>query len=129
MATMMMMSAANVTLMSTSVKEPSSVNKTQRRSVMKLASFAGMKAESHVSRLGLAASTEEGFAAMGARVRVSSSGKNGRKGGALSASCNVASEIARIVPIISGLVLVGIALGFVLLRIEAVVEEAEAEAE
>lgn len=46
-------------------------------------------------------------------------------GGALSSTCNAAAEIFQIAAIMNGLTLVGVAVGFVLLRIEAAVEEAE----
>eukprot|EP00252_Welwitschia_mirabilis_P010924 TRINITY_DN245_c0_g1_i1.p1 TRINITY_DN245_c0_g1~~TRINITY_DN245_c0_g1_i1.p1 ORF type:complete len:117 (-),score=19.63 TRINITY_DN245_c0_g1_i1:659-1009(-) len=40
---------------------------------------------------------------------------------------SMAGEIFRIVPIVCGLVLVGVAVGFALLRIEAAIEESEQE--
>ncbi|GFY89646.1 hypothetical protein Acr_06g0015860 [Actinidia rufa] len=43
----------------------------------------------------------------------------------MAAKCSAADEIFRIATIMNGLVLVGVAVGFVLLRIEAFVEEAE----
>lgn len=86
----------------------------------KLKSYGALKPESQVTRMGMAQSTEEAFA----NVRARWSGKASR-GGALAANCDVASEIFRIVPIMSALTLVGIALGFVLLRVEAAVEESE----
>lgn len=46
-------------------------------------------------------------------------------GGALSARCSAASEIFRIAAIMNGLVLVGVAVGFVLLRVETALEESE----
>ncbi|KAJ8571085.1 hypothetical protein K7X08_038057 [Anisodus acutangulus] len=47
------------------------------------------------------------------------------KGGALSSTCKAAVEIFKIASIIPGLVLVGVSVGFVLLRIEASVEESD----
>nr|GMC83372.1 Cytochrome B6-F complex subunit 7 [Ipomoea batatas] len=49
----------------------------------------------------------------------------GNGGGALSATCNAVAEIFKIAAIIPGLVLVGVAVGFVLLRVEAFLEESE----
>jgi PetM family of cytochrome b6f complex subunit 7 len=46
-------------------------------------------------------------------------------GGALSARCSAASEIFRIAAIMNGLVLIGVAVGFVLLRVETALEESE----
>ncbi|XP_061966938.1 uncharacterized protein LOC133690696 [Populus nigra] len=53
------------------------------------------------------------------------SNTHGRGGGALSSKCSDAGEIFRIDAIMNGLVLVGVAVGFVLLRTEAWVEENE----
>ena len=49
----------------------------------------------------------------------------GRGGGAAFSTCNAAGEIFQIAAIMNGLVLVGVAIGFVLLRVEAFVEESE----
>eukprot|EP00270_Netrium_digitus_P014628 TRINITY_DN4_c0_g1_i2.p1 TRINITY_DN4_c0_g1~~TRINITY_DN4_c0_g1_i2.p1 ORF type:complete len:120 (-),score=23.69 TRINITY_DN4_c0_g1_i2:73-432(-) len=62
-------------------------------------------------------SVEEEFAV------IASANRSTGKGGALSSRCDIAAEIFAVVPIMSALVLVGIALGFVLLRVEAAVEE------
>ena len=67
-------------------------------------------------------STEECFAKFVNSVRAT---PNAKRGGALSSTCNAATEIFKIVSIMSGLVLVRMAVGFALLRIEASVEEAE----
>ncbi|MCO5583037.1 hypothetical protein L7F22_036943 [Adiantum nelumboides] len=99
--------------------------KTSRRAVSlgrKMNSFTGMKSESRVSRIGLSESTEAHFArAVLAHARSAA----GSRGGAATSTCNIGDEIFRVVPIMSGLVLVGIALGFVLLRVEAALEESE----
>ncbi|KAJ4744789.1 Cytochrome b6-f complex subunit 7 [Rhynchospora pubera] len=60
-------------------------------------------------------------------MAVQNSLKLGKKtgGGALSAQCNAAGEIFQIAAIINGLVLVGVAVGFVLLRVEASLEESD----
>ncbi|XP_047338352.1 uncharacterized protein LOC124941993 [Impatiens glandulifera] len=87
-----------------------------------LNSFSGLKAENSVVSLGLPVCTERSFAKI-----VSSMKKQGRRdgGGAMSSRCNAIGEIFTIAAVINGLVLVGVAVGFVLLRIEASVEEAE----
>ncbi|KAM3377086.1 putative protein isoform X2 [Capsicum galapagoense] len=88
-----------------------------------LNSFGGLKANNHVASLGLPMSTEQSFAKIVSSLRTPSSQAKG--GGALSSTCNAAAEIFRIASIITGLTLVGVAVGFVLLRIEAAVEESE----
>ncbi|KAK4752122.1 hypothetical protein SAY87_020920 [Trapa incisa] len=86
-------------------------------------SFGGLKASNCVSSLGVSASTEQSFANFVSSMRPS----NGRagKGGASGSTCNAAGEIFRIAAIMNGLVLIGVAVGFVLLRIEASLEESE----
>ncbi|KAL9674613.1 hypothetical protein QQ045_030885 [Rhodiola kirilowii] len=88
-----------------------------------LNSFGGLKAHntSVISSLGLPASTDQSFAKIVTSLR--SDGRGG--GGGLSAQCNAVAEIFKIAAIMNGLTLVGVAVGFVLLRIEAFVEEAE----
>ncbi|CAH9082248.1 unnamed protein product [Cuscuta europaea] len=90
-----------------------------------LNSFVGLKAQNQVTRLGLPVSAEESFAKIVGALREPSRG-GGRCGGALSSTCNYATaEIFKIAAIIPGLVLVGVAVGFALLRVEAIIEEAE----
>lgn len=84
----------------------------------------GLKAQNDVMALGLSVSTEQQFADVRARCAAKSTASS-KKGGALASTCDVASEILIVVPIMSILVLVGIAIGFLLLRIEAAVEESE----
>ncbi|CAM8976079.1 unnamed protein product [Rhodiola kirilowii] len=88
-----------------------------------LNSFGGLKAHntSVISSLCLPASTDQSFAKIVTSLR--SDGRGG--GGGLSAQCNAVAEIFKIAAIMNGLTLVGVAVGFVLLRIEAFVEEAE----
>lgn len=88
-----------------------------------LSSFGGLKAHNCVAALGVSASAEQSFANIVSSLR-SSNGKAG-KGGALSSTCSAVGEIFRIAAIMNGLVLIGVAVGFVLLRIEASLEEAE----
>ncbi|XP_021718714.1 uncharacterized protein LOC110686410 [Chenopodium quinoa] len=89
-----------------------------------LNSYGGLKANNTVLGLGQAVCTEQCFANVVSSLR-STSSKKGRSGGALTSTCNAAAEIFRIAAIMNGLTLVGVAVGFVLLRIEASVEEAE----
>lgn len=91
-------------------------------SMRSLKAFGGLKPESQVSNLGVSQCTEQAFAAVRARCNKRAGAS---RGGAAASTCDVASEIFRIVPIMSGLTLMGIALGFVLLRVEAAVEESE----
>lgn len=92
-----------------------------------LNSFSGLKASNGVISLGLPSSTERCFAKIVNSVKAATPNGKGKGGGALSSTCNAAGEIFTIAAIINGLVLVGVAVGFVLLRIEAWVEESEAE--
>ncbi|KAK3420659.1 uncharacterized protein LOC104453242 [Eucalyptus grandis] len=89
-----------------------------------LNSFGGLKAHNGVASLGVAVCADQSFAKIVSSLR--SPGKSRRGGGgALSSTCSAVEEIFRIAAIMNGLTLVGVAVGFVLLRIEAAVEEAE----
>ncbi|KAF4366880.1 hypothetical protein F8388_013945 [Cannabis sativa] len=88
-------------------------------------SFAGLKASNGVVSLGHPVCAEQSFEKIMMSFRAPSKGKSRGGGGALSSTCNAVAEIFRIAAIMNGLVLVGVAVGFVLLRIEASVEEAE----
>ncbi|CAK9150830.1 unnamed protein product [Ilex paraguariensis] len=91
-----------------------------------LNSFGGLKAHnSTVLSLGLPVCTEQCFAKVVSSLKLASQGKGRRGGGALSSTCDAVGEIFKIAAIMNGLVLVGVAVGFVLLRIEAFVEETE----
>ncbi|OIW01921.1 hypothetical protein TanjilG_15246 [Lupinus angustifolius] len=92
-------------------------------SIKGLNSFGGLRAQNSVTSLGLPVSTEKSFARVVSSLKYPSKGKCGR-GGAASSTCNAAGEIFQIAAILNGLVLVGVAIGFVLLRIESSVEEA-----
>ncbi|RDX98962.1 Cytochrome b6-f complex subunit 7, partial [Mucuna pruriens] len=85
--------------------------------------FGGLKAQNSVTSLGLPVCTEKCFAKVVSSLKHPSS--KGRGGGAASSTCNAAGEIFQIAAIMNGLVLVGVAVGFVLLRVEASVEEAD----
>lgn len=93
-----------------------------------LNSFSGLKAHNTVASLGMPLATEQSFAKIVSSLRTPSSKGSRTGGGALSSTCNAVGEIFKIAAILNGLTLVGVAVGFVLLRIEASVEEA-AEAE
>ena len=89
-----------------------------------LNSFGGLKAQNSAMTLGLPVCTEQSFAKVVSSLRAPSQGK-GSGGGALSSTCSAIAEIFKIAAIMNGLTLVGVAVGFVLLRIEAAVEEAD----
>ncbi|CAJ2674246.1 hypothetical protein L195_g051547 [Trifolium pratense] len=88
--------------------------------------FSGLKAQNNpVSSLGVPVSSEQAFVKVMCSLKYPSMVGRRSRGGASSARCNAAGEIFQIAAIINGLTLVGVAVGFVLLRIEAAVEEAE----
>ncbi|XP_031279369.1 uncharacterized protein LOC116137802 [Pistacia vera] len=89
-----------------------------------LNSYGGLKAHNKVVSLGLPPCTEQCFANVVSSLKTTSKRSGG---GALSSTCDAASEIFKIAAIMNGLVLVGVAVGFVLLRIEAWLEESESE--
>lgn len=88
-----------------------------------LNSFGGLKAHNSVVAMGVPVCTEQCFANVVGSLKAK--GRGGGGGGALSSTCSAASEIFRIAAIMNALVLIGVAVGFVLLRIEASVEESE----
>lgn len=85
-----------------------------------LNTFSGLKAQNSVTNLGLPVSADYAYAKLVCSLRNQTNGSGG-----LSAKCNAAGEIFRIAAVMNGLTLVGVAIGFVLLRIEAAVEESE----
>ncbi|GJU71998.1 putative PetM of cytochrome b6/f complex subunit 7 [Tanacetum coccineum] len=87
-----------------------------------LNSFGGLKAHNTVASLGTHACTEQQFANMVCAMKKKLPSSN-KGGGALTSTCSAVAEIFRIAAIMNGLTLVGVAVGFVLLRIEASVEE------
>ncbi|XP_022762220.1 uncharacterized protein LOC111308170 [Durio zibethinus] len=89
-----------------------------------LNSFDGLKAHNNLVSLGQPVCIEQSFAKIVSSLEAPSKGE-GRGGGALSSICSAVGEIFRIAAIMNGLVLIGVAVGFVLLRIEASLEEAE----
>lgn len=90
-----------------------------------LNAYNGLKSQNcTVTSLGVPISIEHAFA----KVMCSLSkggGRSGRGGGASSSTCNAAGEIFQIAAVMNGLTLVGVAVGFVLLRVEAFLEESE----
>ncbi|KAD3066457.1 hypothetical protein R6Q59_019326 [Mikania micrantha] len=90
-----------------------------------LNSFAGLKVHNTVASLGSIVSTEQQFANFVCSLRNPSSRGGSCGGGALTATCNAVGEIFRIAAIMNAITLVGVAIGFVLLRVEAYVEESE----
>ncbi|KAL0384151.1 UNVERIFIED_CONTAM: cytochrome-f complex subunit [Sesamum radiatum] len=98
----------------------SSQRRTRVKYISGLNSFGGLKAHNNVASLGLPVCTEQSFAKIVNSLKKPS---QGRRGGALTSTCNAVAEIFRIAAIMPGLVLVGVAVGFVLLRLEATLEE------
>ena len=97
----------------------------RRSNVIKITglnAYQGLKVHSCVASLGVPMTAEESFVNLVKSIKPKS---NGKGGGPYSAMGNAANEIFNIVLIMSGLTLVGVAVGFALLRIEAFVEEAE----
>ncbi|KAJ1701670.1 hypothetical protein LUZ63_001449 [Rhynchospora breviuscula] len=84
--------------------------------------YTGLGLYNKISSLSRPISNAQGFT-----MAVQNSLKVGKKtgGGALFAKCNAAGEIFQIAAIMNGLVLVGVAVGFVLLRIETALEESD----
>ncbi|KAL8209206.1 hypothetical protein R6Q57_008618 [Mikania cordata] len=90
-----------------------------------LNSFGGLKAHTTVASIGTPVSTDQQFANFVCSLNKPSSRGGAGGGGALTATCNAVGEIFRIAAIMNGITLVGVAIGFVLLRIEAFVEESD----
>ncbi|XP_058724101.1 uncharacterized protein LOC131595686 [Vicia villosa] len=90
-----------------------------------LNAYKGLKAQNcTVTSLGVPVSSQQAFAKVMSSISMGGR-RSGRGGGAASSTCNAAGEIFQIAAIMNGLTLVGVAVGFVLLRIEAFVEESE----
>ncbi|XP_041996991.1 uncharacterized protein LOC121747077 [Salvia splendens] len=98
-----------------------SVGRTRVRYINGLNSFGGLKAHNHVASLGLSVTSDQSFAKIVSSLKQQQGRKSG--GGALTSTCSNVAEIFRIAAIMNGITLVGVAIGFVLLRIEAIVEE------
>ena len=119
------MAAISTAALSATALSGSSLSSMRRKSgvvyIEGLNSFGGLKAHNSIVALGMQRCTEQSFAMVVSSLK----GKRGSSGGALSSTCNAAAEIFKIAAIMNGLVLVGVAVGFVLLRVEATLEEAE----
>ncbi|XP_051146946.1 uncharacterized protein LOC127262337 [Andrographis paniculata] len=86
-----------------------------------LNSFDGLRAHCNVASLGLPVSADQSFAKIVSSLK--QPGRRGGGGGALGSTCSAVDEIFRIAAILPALVLIGVAVGFVLLRLEATLEE------
>ncbi|GKV23726.1 hypothetical protein SLE2022_040320 [Rubroshorea leprosula] len=122
------MATASATLSSSIFAAATVSNLPRRRSIKVhyisgLNSYDGLKAHNSIASLGKPVCTQQCFAKVVSSLKAPSRGRGG--GGALSSKCSVAGEIFRIAAIMNGLVLVGVAVGFVLLRLETFIEESE----
>ncbi|GBG89228.1 hypothetical protein CBR_g48936 [Chara braunii] len=101
-------------------------SKASPKAVARMASFAGLKPmAASGSVLSSPVSVEEKFAQVAASIRATRRGARAGGGGALAATNDVGAEIFRIIPIMCGMTLLGIAVGFVILRVETALEESE----
>ncbi|KAM0006487.1 putative PetM of cytochrome b6/f complex subunit 7 [Helianthus debilis subsp. tardiflorus] len=114
------LSPVNFTVVAPTRSSTTTTTTTKVTYIKGLNSFGGLKAHNAVASLGSSVSTEQQFANIVCELRKTSS-----SGGALTSTCSAVAEIFRIAAIMNGITLVGVAIGFVLLRIEASVEEAE----
>ena len=120
------LSPVTFTVAAATTRRPTTTTTTTKVTYIKgLNSFGGLKAHTTVASIGSPVSTEQQFANFVCSLRKPSSRGGGCGGGALTATCNAVAEIFRIAAIMNGITLVGVAIGFVLLRVEASVEEAE----
>ncbi|XP_020690490.1 uncharacterized protein LOC110105359 isoform X2 [Dendrobium catenatum] len=90
-----------------------------------LNSYGGLKVQNTVTSLGVSRCADKSFSMVMSSIRSPSKKGEKSRGGAFSSTCNAAAEIFKIAAIMNGLVLVGVAFGFILLRVEAIVEESE----
>ncbi|XP_039058133.1 uncharacterized protein LOC120201626 [Hibiscus syriacus] len=125
MATTASATLSSPTLAAATVRSPRRRSAVNVSYISGLNSFGGLKAHNNVVSLGQPVCTEQSFAKVVSSLKAPSRGKGRGGGGALYSTCNAVGEIFRIAAIMNGLVLVGVAVGFVLLRIEASVEESE----
>uniref|UniRef100_A0A1D1XUQ2 Cytochrome b6-f complex subunit 7 n=1 Tax=Anthurium amnicola TaxID=1678845 RepID=A0A1D1XUQ2_9ARAE len=94
--------------------------------VGELSPFVGLKAaHKSIASLGLPESADRSFSRVARSLRAASRGRGRGGGGALSSTCSAGAEIFKIAAIMNGLVLVGVAVGFVILRVEAWLEESD----
>ncbi|KAH0457923.1 hypothetical protein IEQ34_013238 [Dendrobium chrysotoxum] len=90
-----------------------------------LNSYGGLKVQNTVTSLGVSRCADKSFAMVMNSIKSPSKKGEKSRGGAFSSTCNAAAEIFKIAAIMNALVLVGVAFGFILLRVEALVEESE----
>ncbi|KAM7470720.1 hypothetical protein LguiA_008903 [Lonicera macranthoides] len=123
------MATASATLTPLTATATVTSSKRTRRSrvnyITGLNSFNGLKAQNSVTSMGLPVCTEQSFANVVNSLRAPSKGRKSGGGAAMGAQCSAVGEIFKIAVIMNALTLVGVAVGFVLLRIEAYVEENE----
>lgn len=108
------------TILNSSMKTKSKVSHIEG-----LNSFGGLKAHNSIATLGLPTCTNHSFHNIVTSLKKTKSQGKKTGGGALTSTCNASAEIFKIAAIMNGLVLIGVAVGFILLRIEAWVEETE----
>ncbi|PIN08286.1 hypothetical protein CDL12_19139 [Handroanthus impetiginosus] len=122
------MATASATLSPATIRAAATVvsprSPSQRRTRVKyingLNLYSGLKAHNNLTSLGVPVCPEQSFAKLVISLRQRS--KRGG-GGALSSTCSAVDEIFKIAAIMNALVLIGVAVGFVLLRLEATLEE------
>mmetsp|Transcript_748 Transcript_748/g.2810 ORF Transcript_748/g.2810 Transcript_748/m.2810 type:complete len:122 (+) Transcript_748:68-433(+) len=90
------------------------------KKALRLNSFTGMKATNAMP--GVEASVEQKWAAA---ARKQTRGSSATAASALQTKASVAGEIFSVAPVVFGATMIGLAIGFVLLRVEAVVEGEE----
>ena len=125
MATIM---SSCTTIVPATVKLTNYNAKQRRRKVVYikgLNSYGGLMDHNMMSAVGKPISSAHYFAKVVCSLRLQSVRRPG--GSAMAATCNAASEIFTIAAVMNVLVLVGVAVGFVLLRIEAALEESESK--
>ncbi|GAU36699.1 hypothetical protein TSUD_16110 [Trifolium subterraneum] len=129
MATASAATASTITVVGSSIigsKSRSTKNVNNVKLFKGFNTFNGLKAQNNpVSSLGVSISSDQAFVQVMCSLKYPSMVGRSRRGGAAATTCNAAGEIFQIAAVINGLTLVGVAVGFVLLRIEAAVEEAE----
>eukprot|EP00898_Chlorokybus_atmophyticus_P005333 jgi/Chlat1/5800/Chrsp4S06275 len=95
------------------------VASTAAPAVKPMRNYAGLRKDIPVSALAQATSCDERFAELSRKVRAGMSAR----GGALVTKNGVGEETLAIVPVMIGITLIGLAFGFILLRVEALTEE------
>ncbi|CAH2042776.1 unnamed protein product [Thlaspi arvense] len=117
----MTLAALSLATIASATSRPSQQSKIDMRFISELNSFERLKAHNSVAALGLPVSIEWSFAKVISSLRLPLQGD----GGALSSTCKAIGKIFRIAAIMNGLVLIGVAVSFMLLPIEASLEESK----